>query len=199
MQSMKVNITPDKTAAVIKFSQNDNGRQVRIYLHDEQGEYLPPFNATVDIRGTKPSGLGFEKPCEVDEYGVLVTCNSTMTAECGRFPVELRISSSGKVIGTANFEMWVERSPHPDGTINGNAPDYVPVFTALVNRAETAATSAEEASAIAVAAVQNSAYGFFHIDDTDGHLYLQKTETFDNYARFLIDRNGHLNVTIGGN
>ena len=64
-----------------------------------------------------------------------------MTNENGRFPAELSIVSGNTTIGTSNFIFNIERSPHPEGTIDGDAESLLPELTLLVERVEAAASS----------------------------------------------------------
>lgn len=149
MQNINLNILPNDNPTLIKFSQNDVGRTTKIYLFDEEGSYSIPSGATIKIRGTKPSGLGFDEACTFSNNCVTVTSKAIMTDEAGRFPVELRITSGNNILGTANMQMWVQRNPHPDGTTDGQGEQVVPALTALINQVTTAA---EEATATAAAA-----------------------------------------------
>lgn len=67
-----------------------------------------------------------------------------MTNENGRFPAELSITQGSTVIGTSNFIFNIERSPHPEGTIDGDAESLLPELTLLVERIEAAADSVDE-------------------------------------------------------
>lgn len=188
MQTMNVNIIPDKTAGVIKFSQYDVGRSVEVYLIDESGAYSIPSGATLTFHGTKPSGLGFTVSTTNEGTYTTITSTAEMTDEAGRFPVELVIANGNDVIGTANFTMWIERSPHPEGTTDGQAEVIVPVLTALIERAETAAESAidsaEEARRQADRAFSGTPEGY-------DALVQSVTDVFNVYgAKNLLPSNG---------
>lgn len=156
-QTMNVNMTPApyQQSGVLNCSQYDVGRTILIKLLDEGGAYTIPTGATVKLMATKPSGLGFTETCTWSGNTVTVTTTATMTAEGGKFPAELQITKSGIILGSANFLMKVEKSPHPTNTTDGTADELVNEITALVERAESAAETAAEDAAEAAAAEIN--------------------------------------------
>lgn len=119
-QTVTVNLVPGLSApAVIRVSQYDVGRPLTIRVFDGTGAASFGASVTATIVGTKPSGLGFTESGTI--AGNTVTLNTTlaMTQERGMFPVEIRFAQTGENIGTANFILAVEPSPHPDGTTDG--------------------------------------------------------------------------------
>lgn len=114
-------MTPYTQAGNFVCSQYDVGRECQITLQDENGSYTIPTGATVTIQATKPSGFGFSVECTWSGSVVTFATTETMTSEFGRFPAELRITSGNTVLGTTNFYFKVERSPHPEGTVDGDA------------------------------------------------------------------------------
>lgn len=121
-QIVTVNLVPGLSApAVIRVSQYDVGRPLTIRVLDGTGAASFGSSVTATIVGTKPSGLGFTQSGLIT--GNTVTLNTTlaMTQECGMIPAEIRFTTStpATVIGTANFILAVEPSPHPDGTTDG--------------------------------------------------------------------------------
>ncbi len=140
-QSINVNVTPGYFPPAINVSQYDVGRTFVLNLVDSSGAYNIPSGATVKLEGTKPSGFGFSLTGSVSNNAVTFVTTSTVTAEAGVVPCEVSITSSGTVIGTANLNLYVEESPHPDGTIDGDAAAVVPILTELVERIEAAADS----------------------------------------------------------
>lgn len=72
-----------------------------------------------------------------------------MTDEAGRFPAELEITKDSVVIGTANFIMWGEANPHPEGTTDGQQGTIIPELTLLVERVEAAASSVLDMEVVA--------------------------------------------------
>lgn len=131
----------------VKLSQGDVGRELVFLLYDGAVRYAPPSGATVKIKGTKPSGLGFDLPCTL--YGSVARVSTTlaMTQESGKFLAELEISSGNNVIGTANFVIYAEPSPHPAGTTDGTTAEARTVLeqcAAYASQAQEAAESATE-------------------------------------------------------
>ena len=136
-QATNINVVPGYgQRGDLHFSQYDVGRTATINLYAVNEAYTIPLGATVKIQATKPSGLGFDVACTYSGSVVTVVSTSTMTEEAGRFPAELHIIDNSDVIGTANFMFCVEASPHPDGTIDGDAEEVVNEIKALVLESE---------------------------------------------------------------
>lgn len=145
-QSVNVNVTPGGFLPAINVSQYDVGRSFVLNLVDSSGAYSIPSGATVKLEGTKPSGFGFSLTGTVSGNSVTFTTTETVTAEAGVVPCEVSITKTGLVIGTTNINMYVERSPHPEGTIDDDAAAVVPTLTVLVERIEAAADSIHDLS-----------------------------------------------------
>ena len=144
-QTITVDATPDEKTIhrrpTLYFSQGDVGRAFTINLFSRDG-YEVPSGSTVKIQATKPSGLGFSVAATSVTNGVAsFTSTAAMADEFGKFPAEAMITKSGTVIGTANFNICVERNPHPDGTTDGQSEEVIPELTVLVERIEAAAES----------------------------------------------------------
>lgn len=133
-QTVTVNLVPGlSTPAVIRVSQYDVGRPLTIKVFDGTGAASFGASVTATIVGTKPSGLGFTESGTI--AGNTVTLNTTlaMTQERGMIPAEISFttSSPATVIGTANFILAVEPSPHPDGTTDGTQETMANLETRL--------------------------------------------------------------------
>lgn len=144
-QTITIDMTPDEKTVyrrpTLFFSQGDVGRQFVINLFSRDGLEVPS-GATVKIQATKPSGLGFSVTATSVTNGVAsFTSTAAMSDEFGKFPAEVTVSKSGTVLGTANFNVVVEKNPHPDGTTDGQSEQVIPELTLLVERVETAAAS----------------------------------------------------------
>ena len=118
-QYITVNLIPNLSApAVACVSQYDVGRPLvfRVYNGVTSADLT---DTTAVAVGTKKSGLGFSVTGTIS--GNTVTFNSTleMTQESGMIPAEIRFSKTGEDIGTANFTLAVEPSPHLEGTTDG--------------------------------------------------------------------------------
>lgn len=139
-QTINVNTTPGQFMPTLYYSQGDIGREFEIVLASSDGWSIPA-GATVEMVATKPSGFGFSVAGTLTDNVASFTTTETMTNEHGRYPAEIRITSNGDVIGTANFYLSGEKDPHPAETIDGDASEIMPELTLLVERVETAASS----------------------------------------------------------
>lgn len=158
-----VSMTPDYTQETLKISQNDVGRQLSVYLVDEDGvAYTIPSGATVKVLGTKPSGIGFTVNASFS--GSTVTFNTTaeMSGESGNIPCEVRITSGNNRYGSANINLYVEKNPHPDSTTDGTSEEIITAITSAMTRAEDAADSAEASEQRVTSALTQ----FSDIEDT---------------------------------
>lgn len=139
-QKININTTPGQFMPTLYYSQGDIGRTFELALVSSDG-WTVPAGATVEMVATKPSGFGFTVSGTLADGVATFVTTETMTNEWGRFPAEIRITSGGVVIGTANFYLNGERNPHPEDTIDGDAATIIPQLTLLVERVETAASS----------------------------------------------------------
>jgi len=141
MENTLLNLVPASYLPEIHLSQYDVGRTITFTLKDGASDYSVPSGASITVKATKPSGLGFVVNAVADGNVVTLSNTETMTNENGRFPAELSITQGSTVIGTSNFIFNIERSPHPEGTIDGDAESLLPELTLLVERIEAAASS----------------------------------------------------------
>ena len=147
MADYLVNMIPNHIHETVRISQNDIGRQFSINLmNDDRSAYTIPSGATVKLQGTKPSGLGFTVTGTYSGSVVTFSTTAEMSDENGIADSEIVITSGNNVIGSSNINIYCERNPHPDGTIDSTAEPVINQITALVNRAETAADNAEDAA-----------------------------------------------------
>lgn len=144
MENTLLNLVPASYLPEVHLSQYDVGRELKFTLKDGSSDYSVPDGAVVTVKATKPSGLGFVVNAVAEENVVTLSNTATMTNENGRFPAELSITQGSTVIGTSNFIFNIERSPHPEGTIDGDAESLLPELTLLVERIEAAADSVDE-------------------------------------------------------
>ena len=144
MQTIRLSTTPGVVNPGAYLSQYDVGRQIAFLLFDDTGQYVPATGSTVHIRATKPSGFGFDVACTWSQNTVTATVTADMSNESGSFGAELRIEKDGDILGTANFLWNVERSTHPDGTVDGNteAKGLMQAIMAAITDAEDAAADA---------------------------------------------------------
>ena len=152
-QTINLDLTPNSTEPRLHFNQYDNGRTVSFNLSDGSVSYSIPASSTVKLQGTKGSGFGFTINCTYSGSVVTAVITDDVTNEYGVFAAELSITKDGAVVGTTNFLIEVEKSPHPNGTTDGNADEVIPTLTLLVERVEAAVAKEEvlhEAEAWAV-------------------------------------------------
>lgn len=122
----KIDLTPGVGIKQrISVSQYDVGRVIAVNLFDGYKPYAPPTSATAVIHGTKPSGLGFTVTGTINGTVASFTTTAEMTAESGYMDAEIQITAGGAIIGMANFIFYVEKSPHPTGTVDGTTADVV--------------------------------------------------------------------------
>lgn len=118
-QYITVNLIPNLSApAVACVSQYDVGRPLvfRIYNGVTSADLT---GVTAVAVGTKKSGLGFSVTGTISGNTVTFSTTLEMTQESGMIPAEIRFSKTGEDIGTANFTLAVEPSPHLEGTTDG--------------------------------------------------------------------------------
>lgn len=149
MENTLLNLVPASYLPEVHLSQYDVGRELKFTLKDGSSDYTVPSGAVVTVKATKPSGLGFVVNATAEGSIVTLSNTETMTNENGRFPAELSITQGSTVIGTSNFIFNIERSPHPEGTIDGDAESLLPELTLLVERVESAASSVLDMQVVA--------------------------------------------------
>lgn len=110
-RNLKIDLTPGGAPQVIRVSQYDNGaRRLLVSLTDgDKGAFTIPEGATVKVDGTKPSGKGFSDACTISGNQVTVTIKDTMTDEPGRVYCELVLTKDSARLGSAKFELDVDR------------------------------------------------------------------------------------------
>lgn len=148
MQDILLNLIPGACSPEVHLSQYDKGRVIPFKLADGKSAYDVPAGSTMVVKATKPSGLGFIVPVSFEGDTATMTITETMSNEYGRFPAELSITNGDTLIGTANFVLNVEKSPHPEGTTDGDSDSLIPELTLLVERIEDAAESIHDLSVI---------------------------------------------------
>ena len=131
-QIVTVNLIPELSApAVVRVSQYDVGRPLAFRVMDGMSTATLPQYWSAKVEGTKPSGLGFSETCTISGSTVTVSTTEAMTQECGHIMAEISFTHTGVVIGTANFILAVEPSPHPEGTTDGTQETMANLETRL--------------------------------------------------------------------
>lgn len=129
---------------IVKVSQYDELRVIGFRLFDGARAYFPGEDDVVTITGTKPSGLGFTEECSVNGSLAVVETTLAMTQESGYINAELRISDGSTNIGTANFTLYVEPAPHPEGTTDGTTEEARTVLEQCAQYAQEAHEAASD-------------------------------------------------------
>ena len=130
-QIIQINLVPNmSTPAVVQVSQYDVGRPLVFKVYDGTSP-ADLTGVTAVIEGTKRSGLGFSESGTVSDNTVTLDTTLAMTQEDGSIPAEIRFSKTGEDVGTANFILAVEKTPHADGTTDGTQETMANLETRL--------------------------------------------------------------------
>lgn len=191
---------------IIDLSLIPDGIEPRLYVSQYDVGVTLTFNwsgtlaagGAARVMGTKPSGIGFDLACTKVGSGTSVTgftveTTLDMTSEAGEFPAEIRITEGTQVVGSQNFTLVVERSPHPDGTIDGyeEGRTIIETVTGLVNDAEEsaseAATSATAAASSASAAAQSATSAADDAASADASAARAMATTPEGYEEFVTE------------
>lgn len=144
-QTITVDIAPEvQSDRRLKVSQYDVGRPLGVYI-EQDGVPLDCSEYEATLYVLKPDRNYYEHVCTVDASEHNLICWATAEQEtpvAGVCLVEIRITSNGEDIGTANFTEWVEESPTDIGLASDSAIESI---RSQVKRAEEAAEAAEEA------------------------------------------------------
>ena len=179
-QTKTVNMIPDDSLPRVSVSQYDVGREVTFKLVEGSEDYLIPIGATAKVQGTKPSGLGFSVDATIAEGRKAVTIESTegMTDEWGCIDSEVVIFDGEDRLGSANFTLAVERSPHPEGTTDGSAERIIPELTLILQRIEADMEKAEVLQ-------ESEAWA---VGTRDGVPVSEEDDTYHNNSKWYADQ-----------
>ena len=130
-----LNMIPNTgTPVVVNLSQGDIGRELTFKLVEgsDPNITIATDATTITIEGTKPSGLGFTEACTAtSDNTITVSTTEAMTQESGMIPAEIRFTQGTTDIGTANFILAVEKTPHAEGTTDGTQETMANLETRL--------------------------------------------------------------------
>ena len=101
----------------IPVSQYDTAWTFEFTIVNNSTVWTIPGGATVMMNGRKPDGNVFSYACTVSNNKASVDADVQMTSVAGDVECELSITSSGTVVGTANFVLAVECAPVEDGAV----------------------------------------------------------------------------------
>ena len=141
----KLDMSPHGIPQVIHVSQYDSDFSIQFKLYASVGTLSIESGTTAEIRGTKGSGTGYSASATLNTSNGTVTVagSEQMTAVAGRNTFEIVLKKSGKVLGSANFILLVERAALDADTITDAS--VLRELEAIVEGAETATQAAEEA------------------------------------------------------
>ena len=159
-----LDMRPNAIPKVIHLSQYDSDFSLVFRLHASFGVLNIESGTTAEIRGTKKSGTGYSAAATLNASNNTVTVagDAQMTAVAGQNTYEIILKKSGKVLGSANFVLLVERAALDADTITDAS--VLRELNAIVEGAETATQAAEEAEDAADRA--EAAAQSLEIDDT---------------------------------
>lgn len=154
VQNYKLNIIPGiGVPPIVRASQSDVGRPLSFTLYDGASAMTIPAGSTIQIHGTKQSGLGFTETCTWSGSVVSIDTTLAMTQESGAIPTELAITDGADVIATANFVLMVEPSPHSAAVTDGTVEEARTVLEQCEGYARAAQEAAEAAEDVVQGAV----------------------------------------------
>lgn len=149
-QKYNLNLIPNKMPLSVHVSQYDkSSRIIEFDLYNGATPFTIPSGSTITVRGGKPDGTGYEYACSyaAGTHGgstVSATIEEQMTVLPGHQPAEIRITQGTQVLGTANFEFFVEASPMEEGAISETELPLLEDAIQAATRAETAAGQVEQ-------------------------------------------------------
>lgn len=134
-QSIIINLIPSGIPPRIKVSQYDTGAEaIEVTLLNGAEAYEIPADATVLLTGRTSGGQVFTKKAttasgSVATFGVI----DAMTASAGTAKAEVEILDGQTVLGSANFDIYVEPSPvRKDNTAESDWSDLQAMANAVV-------------------------------------------------------------------
>ena len=168
-QNYNLNLIPDQVPLSVWCSQYDkDSRTFQFTIYKGSEPYSIPSGSTVSVRGTKQDNTGFEYSCTFDGTVVEVVVKDQMTIFAGKVPCEIRIANGSDIIGTANFNLMVERTPlDTDVTISETDLPLLEEAEQNAIRAEAAANQAVTVLSTAVKSVNNV------LPDANGNVTIQ--------------------------
>ena len=117
-QTYNLNLIPNGVPVIVKASQYDKtARTIKFTIYDGDTLFTIPAGADVYVQGTKPDLTGYQYSCTVNGSVVSFDIEQQMTVCAGRHFAEIRITKGGEILGTANFEFFIERSALSDDTV----------------------------------------------------------------------------------
>ncbi len=97
--------------APIRVSQYDTGWQFQLTVYNGDSIYVGSGDEVAVLNGHKANGAAFSVAGTFASGVATFDCPVTITEAVGVTDCELRLTSSGETVGTANFDIIVERAP----------------------------------------------------------------------------------------
>lgn len=125
-QEVELSLTENLIPVTVPVKQYDNkARKVRCVLYNNSVQYSVPQDCIVACSGTRPDGTIFHYTSEtatdlvfVENGAVVFTITAFMTAQAGRFPLDVvMLSTAGDVLGSFSLTLKVERAAINNGKI----------------------------------------------------------------------------------
>ena len=125
-QEVELSLTENLIPVTVPVKQYDNrARKVRCVLYNNSVQYSVPQDCIVACSGTRPDGTIFHYTSEtasdlvfVENGAVVFTITTFMTAQAGRFPLDVvMLSAAGDVLGSFSLTLKVERAAINNGKI----------------------------------------------------------------------------------
>ena len=141
-QTITVDIAPGSGPIQrIRLSQGDIGRQLGVYII-QNGAAVDCSGYSAHLYVLKPDKNYYEKTCSISSNLISWETAEQETPLAGECKAQIRITSNGMDIGTANFIEAIEATPAAGGTASES---LISSMTQYVDAAETAARTAVEA------------------------------------------------------
>lgn len=125
-QEVELSLTENLIPVTVPVKQYDNkARKVKCVLYNNSAKYAVPEDCIVACSGTRPDGTIFHYTSEtaadlvfVEKGAVVFTITTFMTAQAGRFPLDVvMLSADGDVLGSFSLTLKVERAAINNGKI----------------------------------------------------------------------------------
>lgn len=168
-QEVELSLTENLIPVTVPVKQYDNmARKVKCVLYNNSAQYTVPDDCIVACSGTRPDGTIFHYTSEtaedlvfVEKGAVVFTITTFMTAQAGRFPLDVvMLSATGDVLGSFSLTLKVERA----AINNGKIATYT--YAGVV-----------EAIRKGIVSVHITDDGYFAISSDDGLCFSEKSES----------------------
>lgn len=108
-------IQPNGMPAVVRLSQNENGRN--LYFTLSGNESAIPSTVTVTISGTKPDGNVYSGTGSITNNVILIEETIQMTAVAGTWDAKIQIISGGNTIATGRIRFVIDADTVEPGSV----------------------------------------------------------------------------------